>query len=447
MKRKTNGKTNIEKQKFNVLRFIKKLYEWFNYHRVVTYLIDCLILFGLFVAIFLEDKGAVPYFSNHNLTLDIIISLLPAVATIISVSMQMQNEKIRGISVRDFNRLRRGAYFTLLHMLIIILTIFVLETILIFYSFEFALIVLDAISVVYSLIFLVEEIPVLMQHDYSINRVLKKYVLKDATFVPLQQANYNICLTHSTVINTCPFFFRKVKFKSKKKNERLLINLLSYQYQYFEQISKQTKSIRSLLSLYGIDFFKAFSNSFNDINYLLDIKNKPNINYISEKNYGIFNLTRLTYMLYKVANNTGYTSLFEENINQLINQLYLATYGGQVEKNKLIYQYLLAMSVSTLKVGETWFVKAIRDRSFAPLFFDINESPLTFLITMYMCFIIHSSVYDADSKKLIESFLNESSTGLNSEGYKWKEKIKDSLRNLNNGKHFLEGVLKILKLK
>ena len=122
---------------------ILKTLKYLDKNHILTFVFD--ILLGFLVSLFcvLECKQYISFPLDYNVSLDIIVSLVPAVVTIISISIQAQSDTIRSITIREFSKMRKGFYFSLLHMLLIFVGIFVVETILILFGHRVALLCLD----------------------------------------------------------------------------------------------------------------------------------------------------------------------------------------------------------------------------------------------------------------------------------------------------------------
>ena len=116
-----------------------------------SYLIDLLFLLVIIAFFVLEHLDVFRLCKDINISLDILIVLLPAVITIISISIKMQSDSICGISVKEFQKLRTGLHFGLVHMLLVSIAIFTVDFVSKLISFNDISFYLIIISIIYSL--------------------------------------------------------------------------------------------------------------------------------------------------------------------------------------------------------------------------------------------------------------------------------------------------------
>lgn len=415
----------------------------------LAYFLDCIFVVALTIFAFLELYKIIKFPICVSVSTDIIVSLIPTVITIITVAIQIQNEPVRGIPLRQFERLRKGFYFNLLHMSLVVVFIFVFETLFQLANLETAIFLLDSICIVYSIIFLIQEIPILFKNDGSINRVLRR-VVSDTEF--LKQEKYGE--GEKVVANTLLTFGIEETFRMLRSNKiedkELLIRLLDLEDGYFSKVLEDTldNDKKETIHLFGLEVISAIDVAFKDIEYLLNKKNKINVGLISDdKGSEVYTFVRLTYLLQQIMFKLGYQNKFKSNIESLVNFLDISLYSKKIEEHKEAYRYLLLMMMSNIQRGELWFLEAYRDKDFSPMFFDILNNPLSFFISMYMCFYLNSSYGNQKYKETLMKFLDAESDGINSEGFTWKSKLKKSFENNLSGKYFLSGIHEYLKIK
>ena len=105
---------------------------------------------------------------------DIILVMLPMIFTIITISLSLPSEKIYGISITKFRRLRVGIYFSFLEMILITVLIFTLYTFFKIFNSITLIWALDFIAIVFAILFTIQEIPILVHNNKSIINVVKK---------------------------------------------------------------------------------------------------------------------------------------------------------------------------------------------------------------------------------------------------------------------------------
>lgn len=437
-----------------VLNFFKKvlvkiyeLFKRFKIHNFFTYFFDLLILGSLILFFVLEKKEILFICKDIAISNQIIVVLIPTVITILAIAMQFQNEKHRGISIREFELLRTRFYFNLIHMSIIIIVIFVFETLFQFYSMSISLLALDGVAVIYSVVFIVQEMPVFSKNEFLTNIVLKRYLHRRKGVNQEYDSRAQEALTYTILTYGCKDAFKK--FYSRKYSKIAFMNLLlGYEIDFYTLVLKQVETGDKVkdTNIYGINLLEAIKCTYDDLVYLLNPQNKDVFNLEGENKDFVFTLTRLTFFIYRLSSALNIQEKNNELLDTLINSFYYIKKDKDEIMNESLYRYMLMMSVATINNGESWFLESIRDRTFVPLFFDSIESPLTFFLTFYICFFLHSSA-NKNKIKNIEEFVNQPSKGINSEGYRWCERIKSSLQHEMSGLHFLKGVVEFLKIK
>lgn len=412
-----------------------------------SYLIDISIVVLLFTIILLNWEKVLCFELSNFVGVNVIISLLPAVITIIALSLEFQNDLIRGIRVKDFNKLRGPLYYNLLHMVVIIICIFLLELLLSLFSLNESILFLDIASFIYTVIFMVQEIPILMRNDWYIDHVLKHNIPEPNIYHQEIQSSKEMAFVWSIAYYGIRDCYNKFKTADKEKNSDLLLNLLHYEYIFFVKYSDyySTKHVDVNQIFGNIDIVKAFKNSFRNILDLLNEKGEFSLNKIYIGDDGLFFLIRNTYTLHILALKTELDD--KKYLVKIIDNIVLSRYSKDDEDVSYVSTYITTMAFSTLRDGETWFVKAIRDQSYAPISFDVADDSSSVLISMYISFILNSVLVDDKKKDIIRDFVDEPESGLNGTGLSWREKIKSAYDNLNSGKILLDSFANLYSLK
>ena len=417
--------------------------------RFPAFFIDGVLLLLLLAFIFSEAYNRISLELRYNVITDVIVSLVPAVITIISIPLQMQTKPIRGVLIKDFNKLRKGVYFDLLHMCIIFIGIFLFETIILLLNFRLCLLLLDFISLLYSTLFLIQEIPLLMRNEKLLDRVLNKHLLSDDKEKNQSiQDTFSKCMYHTVGNTYIKNIYEKWKTNKDEKNKMLLYELINYEYDYLSKLRDNIiiNKVKKEVDEFDIPINKFLDICYENISSLLDLDDNFNILLIGENNEGLYYLVRLTLLLYEITIKLELYDKNHINFENIVQQLHIKTYGKD-RKYLLCNQYLLLTSIATLRNGETWFVECIRDHNLAPLFFNIREDTLAFLLTFYMSFLSNSSIFNKGLKDKINDFATKSYNYKNKKIQSWKSKIKTSIENLNSGVLFLDSLNEILSFK
>ena len=112
MKRKNKSeKVKTSRKQYKFLRLI-----WSKF----SFVVDAIALLICVGALVFELNGKFCFKIEFNSTaLNIICTLLPSVITVVSISLQIQNEKVLGVSIRNLLVLREDLHYGLLHMIIV----------------------------------------------------------------------------------------------------------------------------------------------------------------------------------------------------------------------------------------------------------------------------------------------------------------------------------------
>lgn len=414
-----------------------------------SYLIDLLFLLVIIAFFVLEHLDVFRLCKDINISLDILIVLLPAVITIISISIQMQSDSICGISVKEFQKLRTGLHFGLVHMLLVSIAIFTVDFVSKLISFNDISFYLIIISIIYSLLFVVLELPILMQNDFSISLVVrgfyKKHYKNLSAFKSKDEYDFfDKVLVYLILNQGIKDTFSLLKVKESAKGDvldYLLVKQNEFLFNYREEIILRKKN-----NCLDVDACNSIVNrAYTNLIDLFAIANDFNYLIFDKTGQQTYHLTRTTYVLHDILTTIGADEEIEEKQLFSVIYNYLLNIDGANE-SVLYNNYLISMSTTSLSSGDVWFVKALRDFDYSPLFYGFDNYLLFYFLTIHMCFIVHSDMVSKETKDKIMSFLNEKSKGINSDGQSFIDKIRRTLDNLNNHEELITGLDKILNL-
>lgn len=115
---------------------------------------------------------------NHTLDVmnQIIMILLPLMVTLIALSFALLPKKIYGVRYADLRRLALNRAYSFLSMIIISIVLFICCITFYYLDFVLCTIVIDFIALVYIVLFLCLEIPLLSQSPRRINHIIKNAI-------------------------------------------------------------------------------------------------------------------------------------------------------------------------------------------------------------------------------------------------------------------------------
>lgn len=114
---------------------------------------DTMVLISLATLFILELCKIVKLNFNNKLVFDIIVVLLPATITIVSISLSLKKEKICGVYLNDFIKLRSKSVYSFPHMVLIMSISIALYTVFYMSSATMTIVLLDFFAFCYSVIF------------------------------------------------------------------------------------------------------------------------------------------------------------------------------------------------------------------------------------------------------------------------------------------------------
>lgn len=150
--------------------------------RLFSYIFDLiafliLLLFTLLDLFIFKAKITDYDLKFHELSA-IVVTLVPCIITIVSISLSISKEKIYGVTINEITELRGRFYFTFFHMILITCGIIGIYSLLSAFKAMIGIYCLESISFIYSIIFSVQEVPILVHSKWAIKRILSKNYLQ-----------------------------------------------------------------------------------------------------------------------------------------------------------------------------------------------------------------------------------------------------------------------------
>lgn len=403
--------------------------------RFGSYIIDSVLLF-VFISFFIvELAGLFSDFSFGSTVVDVVLILLPTIITVVSIVLSLTKEEIYGVTLHKFNRLRGFWFYNFSHMVVCLISIFVFYTVSQLLGLKLVLIIIDIIAVLYSLYFSLQEIPVLLNDNKRIGKIIKnRYKNRDTSDLLGKQKDENILRTvllHIIIEEGIGTAYKTLASKADKEyNATLLNNLLDIQNRYFWDANEDIEFIKSNISgsYKKIDILKAVDMGFSNIAELLEFKKDFDYKDIVASADETYQLTRSLFSLYRICESTGLKTKEKEKLNDVANRLFLYRFSKGNNRSKP-YSFIALMSVSTLSEGKTWFLESLRDSDYASFsLFSFDEQPIGLFISILIAYIF--KVFPSHSENLMK-FINDPVKGLNGDGRSWKYHVSLSLEHAN----------------
>lgn len=397
------------------------------------------ILVGIFVitAIIFDFVFKSFLDSFESTTSDVIIVLLPLVVTILSITLSMPREPIYGIENTDFRKLRGDKtynFFDMMILTILILTVFSIVTI---FSFVITVWILSIVSIVYSIVFLNQEIPILIRDDKKIKKIIRNNIhknIKEITFevlpneVSMLIALQNLLLTEGVISA-----YKVLETGNRDRNRVYLDKLLSLQNEYlFGYIDNHTLVIESLTSQYkNIEILQAIDTAIKNINDIIGLNEQLNILEIYGDEEHFYHITRSLFSLHRILTELKFEKKFKNEFSGIVVNIFMKIKFGKTSEsiNRFLYKILNAMITNTVSKNELWFMEILRDSSFGDTFSVYGSDEYMAFISIYFYYLnkLESRVPE-DFKQIIEEFINQPSRGLNSNGESWGQIFNHKLQ-------------------
>jgi hypothetical protein len=417
-----------------ILRHCKKKFAGFNFWLELIFSV-------LVVASIVADVGYKSSLDSlGNITSDIIIVLLPLVVTILSITLSMPREPIYGIENTDFRKLRGEKtynFFDMMILTVLVFTVFGLATI---FDFIITIWVLGFVSIVYSIIFLNQEIPILIRDDKKIKKIIGKNIHKNIKEITLEslpnEVSMLIALQNLLLTEGIISAYKVLESKNKERNRVYLDKLLSLQNEFlFGYIDNHTLVLESLSSQYkNIEILLAIDTAIRNINDIIGQNEQLNILEIYGDEEHFYHITRSLFSLHKILTELKFERKFTSEFSGIVVNIFMKIKFGKVNEssNKFLYKILNAMIINSVSKNELWFMEILRDSAFGDSFSVHGSDDYMVFVSIYFYYLskLENRVPD-ELKKKIEDFINQPSKGINSSSETWSQVLKHKLNYMN----------------
>ena len=419
---------------------------------ILSYIFDLIMIFILIVFILLdilvfkETNSETSYQINEVSA--VIITLIPCIITIISISLSISKEKIYGATFNEISSLRGSFYFTFFHMSLITCGIIGIYSTLSFFELKIVIYSLELISLLYSMIFSIQEIPILCHSKWIIKKILSKNYLKisrNNLLYEQERTNiFNIMIANIVFTEGISTAFNLLKKKKKQKNLELLEYLLSMQNEYLRKVLESLSLEKSSLSdaYYDVSILDAIDKCYDNIKEMVsgDYEKYLLTKFDKEKYYHI---TRSIYSLHNLCSKLDLQNKEKEKMIPIIT--YSGIFSFLDKNNDLGMSIIIGMLASTLNEGKVWFVKLVRDNNLYPsAIFDFEECSIGIFTCMMISHLFSKRVLNENEEKEIENFIEEQAQGINADGSTWKQLMQRAIE-FSRVEKVANSILQLLK--
>lgn len=363
---------------------------------------------------------------NRNVS-NIIVVLLPTIITIVSIVLSLTKAEIYGVKLHEFNILRGKWTYSFLRMVICVIVLFLSYSILMVFEIVLPIYILEGIAVYYSFYFSIQEIPLLLNNNSRIIKILKNYYKNHDKSEMLGSQNKDTIFY--TVLENIVFtkgIFAAYSAMSEKcdkeYNSTLLHYLLEIQNTYLFEAIDNIEFIKTNIngSFRGISLLEAIDMGFSNLKQLLMFNDQFNYKTIITSYDETYQLARSYFSLHKICNLIGFVDKEKNELRKIISPLFLNYHLNKANSFDQ-YSFLIVMSIWTLPEGELWFIKAVRDNDYASFgLFSEQKRPIGLFLSILMAYVVKMFPQTMTN---IKNFVNERSEGLNSDGATWKQML------------------------
>lgn len=368
-------------------------------------------------------------FAIHEVSASIIV-LAPLVVTIISISLSTRKETIYGATLGGINGLRGNFYFTFFHMTLIFCSIIGTYSIMRIFDLKIAVYFLEFLALTYSVIFSIQEIPVLSHSKWAIRNILRKNYLKiNRNNLPFEKENtftFNIMITNIIFTEGIGTAYKLLDKKGGDEQD-LLDYLLKMQNLYFLDVVESLSLSKNMPSdkRFDISIIDAANGGYNNILEFFTGNLKNNLIKKQEaKKY--YQISKTLSSLHFICNVLSLQNKEKAKIDSMI--YFFILHSLTNESDFFETSIVVNMVVITLIDGNTWFLKFLRDNTFFPhAIFNFEKCPIGIFAFMLIGHMLDKKIYTEKEQNEIKDFINEAARGANANGLSWTQLMKQSV--------------------
>lgn len=399
------------------------------------------------------DELSAKYEPFPQIATNIMMVVFPFILTIISLALSLPKELIYGLEKTEFRKLKGAGKYNFLTMVLISLILILFFGVAYLLKFSLVMMIIVVISIVYMIIFLIQEIPLLMHSESRIERVIKTYIHDNIDVIDARETKNPNTLVHYLIFKKgIVYTYRLIEDKSNSaKNLKYINFLLEVQNHYFWRYRENfsSKIISNSLEFENLKIIDVIDKSFENINILLNYDKELNLNNIFVETEYVHQITRLFFSLKDVLENLELKNKYEEKLGTVISDIFMSLSLSKNKDDERIvsyYKLLNKMVISTAESYDLWFVELIRD--YGCVTTRVFEAPLQYLLflSIYFHYLINAeSSVPSEFKEKLKLFINSTNDTTTIYGNTWAQVLERKLRDIEieKAKQLLIDLLKL----
>lgn len=339
------------------------------------------------------------YRNTIGMALQIVVTIISLIVSIIGIAISLQNEEIFGIKLTKLYALRVDKHYTILSIIMISITLCVLNLVCYMCDLQFAVLVISAVSISFLFQVIYTEVPIMAKQEKALLRILKTRLIScylEGTETPKELKDSIKYLLYTETFkkifqefqDTSNEDYNKFIFRKLLEFQNDLASELRNNYTEYEQKIIGSSLLKNIpyIIFYQSDIWAKACNGLANNKYLL--------------------INPLFY-IHKIAS-------VKDNFSCTLSSLlqHLSLYPNDSEKNGLISDIIVDIVAATVSEGDFSVIKVIRQHlSMSPYSLSASSSALSVfgVLSMYLYYLCCSEPDVPNKLKAeIQTFISES---------------------------------------
>lgn len=352
---------------------------------------------------------------------NVIASATFFVGSIIGIAIPLQKEKLYGITIQEFNKLRGSCRYSVICIIIISISLAVFNALFLTFKMILACFGVSLISVAFCIWVSYAEIPLMMGQEKRLNKILKKYVtlqitnVKSISDIEKIVLQYLVCYK-KTFIET----YNLLKQNDTAFNKKLILRLLEVQELQAKDLcniddKNRQRNIASAL----------ISNIKDILNFSIDLTSI----FGSDATIHINRVIKVLFCLDELP------EFSKTAIELVVEKIHSYDYLNDKNKENFIMSVVLIMISDSITSGNFRFAKAMRKLLSAhEILLDDNNvlSLIMSLMSLHFYYLCNDAYnVTVDLKYKIHEFINFAGIEDNTKIIPWKQLFLKHIENYN----------------
>lgn len=398
--------------------------------KLLPFIPDIIVAVSIALLAVLESiyfKGCCPVLDSFEVFI-VSTTLLPCIVTILSISLSVSNEKIYGAKLSEIKDLRSPFYFGFYRVALITCVAFAFNILLKLLGLGVSLFFLEVIALVYCVIFILQDVPVLARSDRKIAKLLRNYykkiVLEKHFYLNKRHEVFTRMVTNMLLTRGLKEAFCALNSPTVDETE-LISDLLKIQNNYFWDI-KHNISSRQLSGIENYcdnSLIRVINAGYDNVDALA-FSAEP-LFFENDFNEDQRNMvTASIYKLHIICKTLKLQEIEQSKMKAMLSGSWTCQKSYK-EKNAAV-DVILHMVLSTINEGDTWFLRLLRDDTEGLSLLFSSDNPLGYFISMIVYHFANKR-FLVDEGNRIKAFLGEPEKGINSDGFSWRTAMSKSM--------------------